>query len=66
MCLHKSWKEMKVDDFSTTVIATPNQLVETWALLKTLQEKIHVIHRYETEIEALVDDDDQKWKSLEN
>ena len=36
--------EKKVDDFLTTVIATPNQQVEAEALLKTLQDKIQVIH----------------------
>ena len=56
--------EKEVDDFLTTVIATPNQLVEAEALLKTLQDKIQVIHRYDAEIE-LLDDDDQLSQDME-
>ena len=51
---------MKMDDFLTTLVATPNQLVEAEALLKTLQDKIQVIHRYDAEIELLLDDDDDQ------
>ena len=57
--------DKKVDDFLTTVIATPNQLVEAEALLKTLQDKIQVIHRYDAEIELLLDDDDQLSQDME-
>ena len=57
--------EKKVDDFPTTVIATPNQLVEAEALLKTLQDKIQVIHRYDAEIELLLDYDDQVSQDME-
>ena len=57
--------DKKVDDFLTTVIATPNQLVEAEALLKTLQTKIQVIHRYDAEIELLLDDDDQLSQDME-
>ena len=57
--------EKKVDDILTTVIATPDQLVEAETLLKTLQNKIHVIHRYDTEIELILDDDDQLFQHME-
>ena len=57
--------EKKVDDFVTTLIATPNQLVEAEALLKTLQDKIQVIHRYDAEIELLIEDDDQLTQDME-
>ena len=57
--------ENKVDDFLTTVIATPNQLVEGEAILKTLEDKIQVIHRYDAEIELLLDNDDQLSQDME-
>ena len=56
--------EKKMDDFPNTVIATPNQLVEAEALLKTLQDKIQEIHRYDAEIELLLDDDDQLCQDI--
>ena len=55
----------KVNDFLTTVIATPNQIVEAEALLKTLHGKIQVIHWYDAEIELLLEDDDQLSQDME-
>ena len=46
-----------MDDFLTTVIATPIQLVEAEAHLKRLEDKIQVIHRYDAETELFLDDD---------
>ena len=54
-CFHNARKESGL--FLTTVIATPNQLAEAEAPLKTLQDKIQVMHWYDTEIELLLDDD---------
>ena len=49
--------EKKVDDFLTTMTATPNQLVEAEALLKTLLDKIQVIPWCDAELKLLLDDD---------
>ena len=54
-----------MDDFLTTVIATPNQLVGAEALPRRIQDRIQVIHRYDAEIEQLLDDDDQLSQDME-
>ena len=57
--------EKKMADILTTVIVTSNQLVETEGLLKTLQDKMQVIHRYVAEMELLLDDDHQLCQDME-
>ena len=50
--------ERRVDDLLFTSIGTSNQLIEAEALLKTLQDKIQVIQRYDCEIELLIEDEE--------
>ena len=50
--------EKKMADILTTVIVTEG-------LLKTLQDKMQVIHRYDAEMELLLDDDDQLCQDME-
>ena len=50
--------EQKVDEFTVTAIDSSTKLFQGEASLKTLQDRIAMIHKFDAEIELLIDGDD--------
>ena len=50
--------EQKVDEFTVTAIDSSTKLFQGEALLKTLQDRIAMIHKFDAEIELLIEDED--------
>ena len=57
--------EQKVDEFTVTAIDSSTKLVQGEALLKTLRDRIAMIHKFDAEIELLIEDEDELANELE-
>ena len=57
--------EQKVDEFTVTAIDSSTKLFQGEALLKTLQDRIAMIHKFDAEIELLIEDEDDLANELE-
>ena len=55
--LSLDWK--KIDEFTVTAIDSSTKLFQGEALLKTLQDRIAMIHKLDGEIELLIEDEDE-------
>ena len=55
----------KVDEFSVTAIDSSTKLFQGEALLKTLQDRIAMIHKFDAEIELLIKNEDELASELE-
>ena len=57
--------EQKFDEFTVTAIDSSTKLFQAEALLKTLQDRIAMIHKFDAEIELLIEDEDDLANELE-
>ena len=57
--------EQKVDEFTVTAIDFSTKLVQCEALLKTLRDRIAMIHKFDAEIDLLIEDEDELANELE-
>ena len=57
--------EHKVDEFTVTAIDSSTKLFQGEALLKTLQDGIALIHKFDAEIDLLIDDEGDLANELE-
>ena len=57
--------QQKVDEFTFTAIDSSTKLFQGEALLKTLQDIISMIHKFDAEIELLKEDEDELANELE-
>ena len=57
--------EQKVDEFTFTAIDSSTKLFQGEALLKALQDRISMIHKFDAEIELMIKDEDELANELE-
>ena len=57
--------EQKVDESTVTAIDSSTKLFQGEALLKTLQDRIAMIHKFDAQIELLIEDEDDLANELE-
>ena len=57
--------EQKIDESKVTATDSSTKLFQSEALLKTLQDRIAMIHKFDAEIELLIEDEDDLANELE-
>ena len=57
--------EQKIDEFTFTAIDSSTELFQGEALLKTLQDRISMTHKFDAETELLIEHEDELANELE-